>query len=447
MVFDLGSRIDSSDVVAEAGVAGLVEIGGVLAPRAPFDLADTDVSGEILSHLILKIAYTVPHFTTEWVVKQVCLPLPIVADLIEQLRHDHMVEVLGSDGPFSDRLAITDLGRQRAQRLMEISGYVGPAPVSLRSYQAMLEWQLERLPVAAPKEVAQALEGLELTDHARQVAGLASQSRRSLFVYGPPGNGKTTLGHLIHEAIQGDLWIPACISVEQSIIQLYDPNCHENIAGQWSREDAKRIDHRWLKIRRPFVVVGGELTLSALELTHIASRNYYEAPLHMKANGGTFLLDDLGRQQVDSQALLSRWIVPLESQIDYLTLETGQKIHIPFQQMLIVSTNLDPDRVMDPAFLRRMGYRLYLGEPSADAYRRIFTCYAQRVGMSVDEALVSELLARYDREGRRRLSCHPRDLLERVRDISRFRGNSPTVTREVLELAWTGYFGNEPTDN
>jgi predicted ATPase with chaperone activity len=194
-------------------------------------------------------------------------------------------------------------------------------------------------------------------------------------------------------------------------------------------------------VERPFVVVGGELTIDDLELRYSPALGYYEAPVHLKANGGTFLLDDLGCQRVDSQELLKRWIIPLEHDVDYMTLQTGQKLQVPFRQLLVISTNLDPDLVMEPAILRRMGYRLHLNYPSVEQYAAIFQRYADRRDLAVPDGLLEMLMQRYQREERPLRCCDPRDLIERVRDICRFHRRKALLSDELVNLDWKGYFG------
>ena len=353
-----------------------------------------------------------------------------------------MVEPLGQLGPFNLRYTITQRGRERVGRLMEICGYLGPAPVSLEAYTALLEWQIAHSPRVLAADVRSALADLVLTPEALQLAGLAVSSGRSLFVFGPPGNGKTTLGRMLHAALKGELWIPYCISVESDIIRFFDPQCHQAVDA--GTEQSATIDQRWVRIRRPLVVVGGEVTLDSFDLIYSPTQRYYEAPLHFKANGGTFLMDDFGRERIEWDQLLNRWITPLEHQLDYLTIRAGQKIQVPLRQTLIIATNLNPDRVTDPAFIRRMGYRLYLGPPSPEQYTQIFERYVQRLSLSVTPEVVRRLLERYQAEGRELRCCEPRDLLQRAGDICRFQEQPLSLNEETLDLAWTGYFGNKP---
>jgi len=329
-------------------------------------------------------------------------------------------------------------------RLLEISGYVGPAPVALDVYSAALEWQLARLPEVSAARVNAALSELALPEHAIQIAGLARASGRSLFIHGPPGNGKTTLAHLLHNALEGYLWVPHCIAIESNIIRVFDPRCHEAAELDLPPEVKRRLDRRWVCIRRPFVVVAGEMTIDTMELSYSAAHGYYEAPLHVKANGGTFLLDDFGRQRVEPRLLLNRWTFPLEHGTDYLTLQTGQKVALPFRQMLIVCTNLHPNTVMDPAFLRRIGYRMLLDDPTPALYTQIFKQYAARCEVDVPPGVIEFLLLRHRAEKRPLRSCEPRDLIERARDICHYRGHPLELSQSIFELAWEGYFGESP---
>jgi predicted ATPase with chaperone activity len=419
----------------------LCRVGDLIAPKAPQDIAGARLEEGGLTDLAVKLGYTAARFNTEWVARQLHLSLSLADEVLVQLCRDGLAEEVMRTAQGRSHYRITQRGREHALRLLEVCGYIGAAPVSLEAYAAMLRWQFKHTPPVRPEHVAAALSGLVLSPEAAQLAGLAVSSGRSLFVFGPPGNGKSSLGRQIHAALSGDYWIPYAISVGNSVIRLFDEQSHQRV--EVPGDGSGSIDQRWVRIRRPLVVVGGELTLDLLDLIYSPTLRYYEAPPHVKSNGGVFLVDDFGRERVPPGQLLNRFITPMEYQIDYLTLCTGQKIQIPLRHVLIIATNLSPETVTDPAFLRRMGYRLYLGAPTPEQYSQIFQAYAQRRGAAVAPGVIDRLLERYRAQNRELRSCEPRDLVERARDICRFQGRPLELTAEVLDLAWTGYFGEQ----
>lgn len=417
----------------------LFRVGDLLAPQVPQKVAAARLEDGVLVDLAVRLGATAVRFTAEWIVKQLRLAPSLVAELIEHLCGEGLFEQPVRNSQVKANFRLTQRGREHAQRSMEVCRYVGPAPVHLRDFAAMLRWQFANTPKVRSEHVAAALSSMVLSPEARKMAGLAISAGRSLFVYGPSGNGKSTLGRQIHKALPGDYWIPYCISVGESVIRLYDEQVHQRVDVTGDR--AEYIDRRWVRIRRPLVVVGGELTLDLLDLIYSPTLRYYEAPPHLKASGGVFLVDDFGRERVSPEQLLNRFITPMEHQVDYLTLLTGQKILVPLRHVLVIATNLNPERVTDPAFLRRMGYRLYLGAPTPEQYAEIFRKYAQRVGARVTPEAIDFLLARYQAQNRELRACEPRDLIERARDICSFEDQELELTPEVLDLAWTGYFG------
>jgi predicted ATPase with chaperone activity len=389
----------------------------------------------------MRLAYTVPRFTTDSVSKHLHLSRALTDELLAKLSFDGLIEQLWQTSQASSHYKISDQGREHAKRLMEVCGYIGPAPVGLEAYSAMLRWQFAHTPQVQPGDVMTALSSMVLSEKAAQLAGLGVSSGRSLFIYGPPGNGKSSLGRLIHQALPGDYWIPYAICAGESVIRLFDTQIHQSIEVAVERPDV--IDQRWIRVRRPLVIVGGELTIDLLDLIYIPSVRFYEAPPHLKANGGVFLVDDFGRERISPEQLLNRFITPMEHQVDYFTLRTGQKIQMPLRHVLIIATNLSLDRVTDPAFLRRMGYRIYLGAPTTEEYVRIFRMYAQQQGVTAPAEVINQLLARYREQNRELRACEPRDLIERARDICRFHGKPLELTPQVLDLAWSGYFGDQ----
>jgi hypothetical protein len=419
----------------------MIRVGDVIAPRAPQDLEGANLEEGVLTDLAIKLAYTAARITTDWVAKRLHISMALAGAVLEQLCREALLEETLRTAQGRSHYKITNRGREHAGRVLEVGRYIGPAPVCLEAYSAMLRWQFAATPTVTPQDVERALSSLVLTDQAKQLAGLAISSGRSLFVYGPPGNGKSSLGRQIHSALTGDYWIPHCISVGNSVIRIFDDQVHERV--EVSGERAHAIDQRWVRIRRPLVVVGGELTLDFLDLIYSPTLRYYEAPPHLKANGGVFLVDDFGRERVTPEQLLNRFITPMEHQIDYFTLTTGQKIQVPLRHVLIIATNLDPARVTDPAFLRRMGYRLLLDAPTPEQYALIFQRYAQRCGTTAAPEVIKGLLNRYRSQNRELRACEPRDLIERARDICSFQSRPLELTAEVLDLAWVGYFGTE----
>jgi predicted ATPase with chaperone activity len=432
--------MEASDTPAkDPDLPPLHRVGEIISPKAPLDIAAAALEDNALQDLCVKLAYTVPRFTSEYVTNRLCLSPQLVRGLMEKLCFEGLVEQLWQTSQVSSHYKITQQGLDHAKRCFDVCGYVGPAPVHLDAYAAMLRFQFAATPPVMPEHVKSALQGLVLDPKAAQMAGLAVSSGRSMFVFGPSGNGKSSLGRQIHAALPGDYWIPYAISTGESVIRLFDSHVHQKVEVPGERPDI--IDQRWIRVRRPLVIVGGELTLDMLDVIYMPSQRYYEAPPHLKSNGGVFLVDDFGRERIEPTALLNRFITPMEHQIDYFTLKTGQKIQLPLRHVLIIATNLSPETVTDPAFLRRMGYRVYLGSPTQEQYTKIFNMYAQKVGTTVAPEVIEHVLARYKAEEREMKCCEPRDLIERSRDICKFHKRELELTPKIIDLAWFGYFG------
>jgi len=408
------------------------------APPIPESLEATGISFQFLADLALKVSATESALTTVTVADRMCLPPPLVEQLMQHLYREKLVEIRGGAGFNNNRYALLDRGWDQLRRVMEISGYVGPAPVSLAAYSAMMRSQAQPDDLVGPEQVTGAFNDLVLPESLLQTLGFAINSRRSLFISGIPGTGKTSVAERINNALQTPIWIPYAFAVDEHVINVFDAHNHDRTLDEDNHEV---YDRRWLRISRPLILVGGEMTLESADLIYNRASRYYEAPFQIKANCGTLVIDDFGRQRVEPEDLLNRWIIPLERRVDFLTLHTGKKISVPFEQLVVFSTNLEPSRLVDEAFLRRMGYRIRLEPPSEETYRKIFVRYAETAGVSYDDAVLDYMILKYGEEKRVMKACEPRDLINRFLDICQYRNLQPVLTDDLLDLAWNNYFG------
>ena len=405
-------------------------------PAPPATVDDSGLDFGFLADLALKTVYADTSCTTERAAERLALPLPIVDLLLQHLYRERLIEIRETFASQNRRYAMLDRGWERVRRLLDLNAYIGAAPVSLDAYTAMVRHQEEQRAAVTPAAVRAACTDLVLPDSTLQMLGVAANSRRSLFITGAPGNGKTSIARALHQALGGEIWIPRAIEVDGHIINVFDAHNHAPVDPP-----AIPYDQRWIKIRRPLVVVGGELTIESMDLSYDPSVKFYEAPFQVKSNGGTLLIDDFGRQRVQPRDLFNRWIIPLENRVDYLTLHTGKKIQVPFEQLLIFASNLDSADFAEEAFLRRLGYRLTANSPNPETYGRIFQGCVEALGLRYDPRHVDALLARYAREQREMRSCQPRDLVDRCADICRYENRPLILNGELLERAWLYYFG------
>jgi predicted ATPase with chaperone activity len=366
--------------------------------------------------------------------------MPVTEDLLQHLYREKFIEIRGLISFGNNRYGMLDRGWQRAQQLLDMNGYIGPAPVSLPAYTEMMLRQSAARDPVQPEAVSSAMSGLILPESTVQTLGLVANSRRSLFMTGPSGNGKTTIATALHGAQRGEIWIPYAIEVDGQVIKVFDLHSHQAVA----LNGVERYDERWVRIKRPIVIVGGEMTIETMDLIYSTTVRFYEAPFQVKSNGGTLVIDDFGRQRVDPHDLLNRWIVPLEGRIDYLTLHTGKKIEVPFEQLLIFATNLDPSDLVDDAFLRRMGYRLYVNAPDREMYTTIFQQFVEASGFAYDPKHLDYVFRLYEADKRPLRGCEPRDLIQRCADLCKYEHRSLELSNELLNLAWKNYFGAAP---
>ena len=417
------------------------------APPPPVlkSLQDTGLAIDQIEQLLVKTLYG-GEASGLALADRMRLPFTMLEPLIERVRSELLVEVRGSAGAgaSSYRYALTDAGRDRARQYLDISQYVGPAPVSLAGYLAQMRTLAAARQYIDHERLRQGFEHLIISDQVLEQLGPAVNAGKAVFLYGPPGNGKTVIAEGLGRALGGDMYMPHAIDIDGHVMTMFDPIVHESLeedTGTFSVISIAPRDRRWVRIQRPVVMVGGELTLDQLDLTFNPMTKFYEAPIQLKANGGVFLVDDFGRQRIRPQELLNRWIVPLESRIDYLTLHTGKKFQVPFDVLVVFATNLDPASLADEAFLRRIPYKIPIVDPTTDEFSRIFDLNCRRRNLKFHQVMVAYLQRRhYGPAGRPLRACHPRDLLDQVTALCRYRGVEPSITRELLDAACASYF-------
>jgi predicted ATPase with chaperone activity len=409
-------------------------------PAVPTTVEETGLDISFIADLILKHIVFMGEFKIADIAERVKLPNSIVDNALDVLRREKFIEVKGA-AEFTRatyNFTITGNGKNRATELLDICRYVGPAPVCLDEYKKMVELQTIKNIIVSEETVKNAFSHLILSEKLLRRLGPAISAGKAMFIYGPAGNGKTTIAETIGKTLPGYVYIPHSIIVGGQIISVFDPVSHILNGAEKTTE---HTDQRWVLIKRPVIMTGGELTLKTLDLDFNPISKFYEASLQMKANNGLFIVDDLGRQQMDPQNLLNRWIVPLERRTDFMTLHTGMKFDIPFDQIVIFATNIEPKYLVDEAFLRRIRYKIKIDHPTEDEYEAIFkkVCAANAIVFRRD--IMDYLIKHYYKKFEVKFNaCHPRDIIDHVIDDAHYYNRTAQLSRESVDIAWENYF-------
>ncbi len=409
-----------------------------LGPPTPEDVEEIGVSESFLRDLSLKYVAWLPEAKSATVAEKLHLPRELTEEILYRLYREKLIEMRHQSAVGATRYAMLDQGWERLVRMESENGYRGPTPVSLADYSHMMRLQAAPSRPASIETVRAAFSDLVLPESLLQTLGCVINSRSSLFLTGLPGSGKTAVSERINATLAGSIWVPYAVEVDGHVIRIFDSRYHQAIP---KKPSAREYDRRWVEIKRPLIRVGGELTLENTALVWSETSKFYEAPFQMKANGGTLIIDDFGRQSVPTESLLNRWIQPLERRVDFLTLNNGNKIEVPFEQLVVFATNFDEKEIVDEAFLRRLGYRARIEMPTSAAYLEIFKRAASATAITLDEVSLNYVLDKYVAEKRTMKPCEPRDLLNRVNDLCRFEGRPFHLTPEVVDIAWRNYFG------
>lgn len=413
------------------------------SPIAPRTLDETGLDAELLRSLLLKALHWGAGISGADLARRVGLPFAIIESGLDELRTLQLCEVAGGSilGGSAFRYRLTERGHERALRSQEQNGYSGIAPVPLHQYRRYIAEFVRRTTAPiTPAAVQQAFDGLVVNRAVLDEFGPAVNTGHSIFIYGPPGNGKTQMAQRVRRLLSGTIAVPWAIEVNGRVIRFFDPALHEP-TGPIDEDVTSAFDRRWVMCHRPMITVGGELTLAALGLGFDPRSGTYRAPVQALANGGVLLVDDFGRQQCPPRDLLNWWMVPLESRVEYMALQSGEKIEMPFETLVIFSTNLRPTDLVDEAFLRRIRYKIFAADPTPEEYASIFErCCASR-GVPFDPAHVTRLLDTVYQPRRLALrACQPRDLIDQALALAEYRGRPGVLTHDLLDTACAGYF-------
>ncbi len=422
--------------------------GSSYVPKAPRNVNETGLNLGFLTDLALKVLYFESYLSGRDLSERMALPFAgVLNTVLDFLKRERLCELRGAATAGMSSLSeagyeyiLTARGREMARDALDRSQYAGKTPVPLAVYNDSVKRQGLKEVTVHQRNLRQAMSHLVISEHAFEQIGPAVNSGRSIFLFGKPGNGKTSIAEAIGSLLmEGDIYIPYAVEIEGQVIKVFDNLNHVSVED--AEASGRGVDTRWVRIRRPFIVVGGELTLEGLDLVYDTNNKFYEAPFQMRSNGGILLIDDFGRQQVRPRDLLNRWIVPLEKRIDFLTLHTGRKIEIPFEVLIVFSTNLEPKELVDEAFLRRIRHKIEVENPDWDGFREIFrrVCKAKNVSWD-DRALAYLIQEHYIKVQRPPRACHARDLVDQIIDIASYLNVPPSLSKELIDRAANAYF-------
>lgn len=433
----MSSAVDIEDLVLQTILAD-----EAFTPCEPKSIEDTGLPTSLVESLVLKRLATSGLLSGRQIARELCLPFPVIDPLLQVLRTRQILVHQGA-APLNDyEYVLTEAGRDRAVAAARTCAYNGPAPVTLTDYVLSAEAQTIRAESPKRQSLINAFRDISIDANLFEALGPAINSGAGLFLYGEPGNGKSTIAQRITQCFGQRVWVPHAIYEDGQIIKFFDAAFHRpsNDSVDSLKSEINQ-DPRWLKIVRPTVVVGGELTMESLELRHDPVGNVCEAPIQMKSNCGCLLIDDFGRQRIEPGALLNRWIVPLENKIDFLTLPTGKKIQVPFEQLIIFSTNLEPAELVDDAFLRRIPYKIEIADPSVAEFHNLFQIYCRKYECRYDERAVNYLIEKHFAQNRRRMRrCHPRDLLQQIQNYCVYNELPLEIRPEYFDRVVRSYF-------